>query len=559
MRPYLNQFSKQPARFLADSPWPWTAAAFAVYFHHAQFIVTVSWNAIELIIAQHLIDHGVFATSVDYPSAITWRPLLPTLVVTLLRLITDEPIRIYQLYAGAAVASFVAAAFLSARLLWGRGAAHLAAFLAFTCPAVTTYLINHPHSYSHLGGILFLGPAVYASLRLLKLADEGGPVPAARYAFAGLWWGLCYLCRAELMLFCFVLLAVAAWIHVARRRPLLPLAALSGGFLAVLVPYNLYAGHVATRDGILIRKTIYGFYISQGWVDPPSNAGPDIEADGYVYAQRLYGTAEENGENLLKAIARNPGAFARRVRLNLRSFYLRLWDAEFFHPWTAVAAAGLLTALATGLIPAGERKPLLFLAGLFAAAHFVVIYHIDARYLTVGMPALILLAAGAGHHLIRAGSRLPGPVRAVLVLALLAGIGDGSRAHFARLWRHREPNRTSVAAFRALGEQFRQAAAGYKSRVNREPHLRFIFPAKSPLYPEDQFLLAYFSRTAWFNAGAEGPFPRGRFYSYRDCPDDFLVVPDERIGDYRLMGTSRIVSSQDNPVLGRYHLVQVRP
>lgn len=558
MRPNPSTIRQKLAHFLADNPWPWALLAFATYGYYAQFIVTVSWNAIELIIAQHLIDHGVFATSVDYPSAITWRPVLPTLVVTLLRLFTDDPIRIYQVFCGAALASLVAGCFATARLLWGRAAAHLAAFLAFTCPAVTTYLINHAHSYSHLGCLLFLAPAVYLSLHLLK-GLEKGDAPAWRCAATGFAWGLCYLCRSELLLFFGVLLLIAWWIHVRRQLPFLRLLLLPAAFLVCFVPYNLHAEQVAQRDGLLIRKPLYGFYVSQGWVDPPPWVGPDIEADGYVYAQQLYGKPAENGESLLKAIARNPGALLRRVRLNLAGFYRHLVDPAFFAPWVAAAAAAALVLLVAGLVPAEERRALLCLAGMFAATHFILIFHIDARYLTIAMPALLLLAAGAGHYLLCVVGRVPRPAQLTLNVLLLAGLVWGARGQLGQLWRHREPNRTSIPAFRALGEQFRMDAAGFVSRQNREPHLRFVFPALSPLFPEDQFLLAYFTRTAWFNAGAEGALPRGRLYSYRDCPDDFVFVPDEQIDAYRGNPAFRIVSSRDNPVLGRYHLVQTGP
>ena len=69
-------------RLIRDTPVFWVTLAFAVYFYYAQFVVTVSWNAIELIIAQHLLDYGTYATSIDYPSALTWRPVLPTLLVS---------------------------------------------------------------------------------------------------------------------------------------------------------------------------------------------------------------------------------------------------------------------------------------------------------------------------------------------------------------------------------------------------------------------------------------------------------------------------------------------
>ena len=37
----------------------WGLLTFAVFFHYAQFLDKVGWNAIELIIAQKLTEHGV--------------------------------------------------------------------------------------------------------------------------------------------------------------------------------------------------------------------------------------------------------------------------------------------------------------------------------------------------------------------------------------------------------------------------------------------------------------------------------------------------------------------
>ena len=536
-----------------NQPWVWGGLAFAAYFHYAQFIVTVSWNAIELIIAQHLIDHGVFATSVDYPTAVTWRPFLPTLLVTLLRLFTADPILIYQIYCGGTVASLVTTAFLSARVLWGRGAAHLAAFLTLTCPAITIQLIDQPHSYSHLGGLLLFGPTLYASLRLLRRVEQGEPLTPAGYGLAGLLWGLCYLCRSEFLLSGLLFLGIALWAHRARRLSLKPLAPWLVAFLAFVVPYNLYADHVARRDGILIRKVIYGFYASQGWVDPSPDSGPDIEADGYLYAQRLYGPALENGESLPRAILQNPAAFLRRVRLNTIQYYRRFTDADFFHPWVGGAALLFLIAFAAGRSDREDRRAVLFLLGLFLASHFVLIFHIDSRYLTIAIPSLILLATAAARLFLQAARRhLPAGASLGLVVAGAAGLLWGSNAHFQRWWHHREPNLVSVPALAALGERFGPDIRRLGSTVNREPHVRFVFPTPSPLFPEDQFLVAYFTRTSWVNGGAEGPFPRGRIYSYRDRPIDYLLAPaDPGRG-------VEVIAEDDIPSLGRYQLVRLQ-
>lgn len=539
---------------MVDHPWGWGLLAFAVHFHYAQFIVTVSWNAIELIIAQHLIDHGVFATGLDYPSAVTWRPFLPTLLATLLRLGTSDPILIYQLYCGATMASLVSFSFLSARVLWGRAGGHLAAFLAFTCPALTLHLIDQPHSYSHLGALLFFGPAIFASLRLLKRVQEDRPLQLVGYAGTGALWGLCYLCRSEFILSLLGFLGLAAWLHWKRRAPLKPLAVLTLASLVFIVPYNLHADRVASRDGLLIRKVIYGFYASQGWIDPPPNVGPDIEAEGYVYAQHLYGPPLENGENLVRAIARNPEAFIRRVRLNTEKFYGRLADQNFLQPWVGVAALALLALFVAGRLPPADRPAAIFLLGLFLASHFVLIFHIDDRYLTLALPPLLLLATGTAHQVIAAARpRLPGAANALLAALLVAGLLYGSAGHFKKIWNHRGRNETSVPAFAALGRHFAPVIHSLGSKVNREPQVQFIFPPSSPLFPEDQFLVAYYTRTAWVNGGAEGPFPRGRIYSYRDRPADFVLAP---------AGTGvggKIVAEADLPVLGRYQLFQLPP
>src|SRR5262245_37849530 len=107
----------------------WAISAFAVYFWFSQFIRSVGWNAIELIISNHLMRNGVYATSLDYPTALTWRPAVPTLLVTAIRLFTSDPIRIYQLYCGFTFATLTSCLFLAANRLGGLRCAHVAAGL----------------------------------------------------------------------------------------------------------------------------------------------------------------------------------------------------------------------------------------------------------------------------------------------------------------------------------------------------------------------------------------------------------------------------------------------
>ncbi len=547
------------AHWLLETPLLWGVGGFAGYFYYTQFIKQISWNTIELLIAQHVLQYGTYVTSLDYPSALTWRPVVPTLIVAFVRIWTADPMLIYQIICGATLAGLAVMMFLAARLLWGNVAGHLAAFFTLTCPAITTGLINHFHSYSHLGALIVLGPALYCALLLLQDRPPGMAPTWRLHALSGLLWGLAYLSRSELMLFAGGHFLLMLWLHRRRRLPLAPLAAWWLMFLVCFIPYNAYADHVATRDGLLARKSIYTLYMSQGWADPPPDAVADTEGSGYAYAIKLYGDPLANGESAIRAFRNNLPAFERRVRLNTEAFYLSFHDPDFFPPvW---AAAALLTAgmFVTGLIPPAQRLSVCLLLGCFVAIHFILIYHIDRRYLTVAIPALILLASGGVHYLLHGIGRLPRPLAVGLNVAVFAGLIFASRAEFRTLHDHLPRNRQSLAAMDSLGTHFRSLVPHPHLAGNREPHIGFVAPANSPIYPEDPTLLAYFSRTAWVNHGAEGTFPRGRFYSFRECADDYRYVPAEQLAAQTADPSIKVIADYVNPVLGRYYLLQLNP
>jgi hypothetical protein len=539
------------------APAGWGLLTFAVFFHYAQFIDKVAWNAIELIIAQKLGEHGVYATSLDYASAIAWRPVLPTLVVAFFQLWTEDPILIYQLVCGLSFASLVVAMFRSGRLLGNALTGHLAAFGAVSCPAVTTFLVHHFHSYSHIVTLGFLGPAIQASLSLLIAVESRPAPPLRRYLGVGLWWGLAYLCRSELLLFFGGFLIILAWRTWRGRSRFGPLLGTLGMFLLCFVPYNAYAAQATARDGILIRKTIYGFYMSQGWADPPADATADTEADGYTYAIKLYGDPKENGESLARAILRNPSAFQRRVGLNARRFYALYFDGKFIAPWLTGSALVLL--LAAGVLDARRRPLAIFLLGLFVATHAILVFHVDARYLTIAVPALILGAVMLVHVVLCwVRRRLPAlPVWALGGL-VLAGVAWSAWWQLRTLWPGGQPGGTGPAAMKVLGEHFRSTVKQPRLAANAEPHIALLLPAPSPVAPEDVFLLPYFSHTAWVNRGAEGKFPRGRFYSFRDVEDDYVYAPAE-LRQAAQFQKARLVSEFQHPLLGPYLLYEMHP
>lgn len=544
---------RQILLLVRETPLAWMVVTFVAYAYYAQFVSTTRWNAIELIIAQNLLDHGAYVTSLDYPSALTWRPLLPTLLVTFVRVWVESPITIYQIVCGASLATLAATLFLAARAIWGTVAGHVAACLTFFCPALTSALINHLHSYSHLGALPFIGVAIWLSARLLARRE---PEHWLWYCLGGAAWGFTVWCRSELLLFALVFFAALALQHLRWRQHTTRLAMAVGAALLVVVPYHLALGQVAKRDGLLVRKPIYTMYISQGWFALPPGAQGDVEAAGYIHAKEVYGDPIENNESIVRAILRNPEAFRHRVGVNLREFYIR-YVSPFFVPWWWSAAAFVMVmfSLLRARKNPDEAIPVLFLAGLFAASHFVLAFHVDERYLTINVPAVIVLATGGATVAGRWLWRFRGPWGKAVVSATALAVAVLFSRHFQNFRIHGPRNETSQLAMRSLAEHFQTTVPEPVLVSNREPHIGFVFPAESPLYGEDVFLLAYYTGTAWVFGGAEGAFPRGKFYSYRNCEDDYRYVPADVLAAGPIANMTPI-AEYENPVLGAYVLLQ---
>lgn len=516
----------------------WCVAAFAVYFVYAGRLSSFGWNITEFIIANQLQDAGRYALGATYPTAI-WRPVGPTFIVLAIDALARDPVLTFQLLSASAMASFTASIYLLNRALFGHWLAHAGAALAFATPAVSIALINHSHAISHLAFLLVASPTLAASVMAI-LRIRAGEAAAQRWIWAtSLGWAACYLCRPESMFMaaCFF---VAIVLLAARRKQTLRVLAPLASFIAVFVAFNVWAGASAARDDLLSRKMIYQFYASQGWTDlfdakaRAAMLDDDFERHGYVRAIALYGAPAENSESLTAAIVRNPKAFAARIANNLR----QLVDLTAKGKFLSFELLLVLLMLPLGFLFLKQPLRLLvfFAAGVFSVIGIFMIFHIDDRYLTIAVPAAVLLGSLGVCGL----NRLPMPARfgrnafagAVLVVVLLH-----LPAHFAALSHSFERERLDLTPFRLLGEVFREVVGTSSAQT-----ARMTVHLDVPLPPALKFsavplLFPYFARTSLLWVEPSEPYPRDRLFSLPQCPPTHAIAPDPAAGSRPAAGT----------------------
>jgi hypothetical protein len=522
----------------AASATLWFAGTFAVYFVYAGRIESFGWNSIEFIIANHLEDFGRYALGANYPAAI-WRPVGPSFMVLAINVFARDPLLTYQLLAGLALASLVTSTYLLNRRLFGQLLAHAGAALAFVTPLVSLSLINHAHAISHLGFLLVASPTLLASVVCILSARDGRPI-ASWLWMASAGWAVCYLCRPESVLMVagfFLLIAVMA----VRRRQIAPLILPLGMFIAVFAAFNVWASTNAARDDIWSRKMIYLFYASQGWTevfepnDRTDTQAADHESAGYARATQLYGTPADNAESVLPAIARNPKAFAARIGSNLKQSANLLVKGRALPTLLLLLIATL--PFSVWLLPPPFRLVAAFAAIVASTIGIFLIFHIDERYLTIAVPAALLLGSLSAYAL----NRLPMPPRfgrnafAIVLLAVALGhVG----LHFVALTPAFQRPRMDLSAFRSIGEGFRNAIRGMpESREQIVAHLEVPLP---PAAKSNAILLLfpYFARTALALPQADPVYPRDRLFSVPQCPATHALLPEAAgVKDNAKLGT----------------------
>jgi len=331
---------------------------------------------------------------------------------------------------------------------------------------------------------------------------------------------------------------------VRRRRPFALLAP-AIMFALVLIGYNVWANAAAAQYDLVARKMIYQFYSSQGWSDPrQGDPGINIEFDGYVYATQLYGAPAETAESLAMAIARHPATLVRRIEKNVTKLLELLTSAQFF-PFDLLL---LLLALPIAFVLLGHLHRLLLTFGVmvFSVVGMFLIFHIDVRYITICVPAAVML----GSLCVLGLNRLPMPSQfgpnaisiVVLVILLLRLPG-----HFSALSHAFADKRLDLSPIRSLAEGFLNVT--HPSREERGQMVVHMDAAFPPNWSSSDilFLFSYFSRTSLnLPSDSNDLYPRDRIFSFPQCrPATHALVPDT------------VTSNQDGVKLGAFSANQL--
>ncbi len=200
---------------------------------------------------------------------------------------------------------------------WGGWAA--LAVMAIARPVTTILMVTADSLYGALAGLSF---AVLISGWIAEKRG-GGKMGVVRWIGIGLLLGFAALARLDgLILGC--MLIPILWFFRGRGRPAVRDALFfAGGFIIPVVLFVLAYGIVAGKwDPQIGQRSYLAFeqghnflYTDRYEVIPsPSSA-------------ELYGTAEENGNNVLRAIARNPKAFLSRLPRTAANAARMFYDA----------------------------------------------------------------------------------------------------------------------------------------------------------------------------------------------------------------------------------------
>ncbi len=348
----------------------------------------------------------------------------------------------------------LAAAGIAGKAVGGRwGAWGAMAVAAMARPVTAALMVTADSLYSALAG---LGFAVLIS-GWLSEKQGGGKMGIPRWIGIGLLLGFAALARLDGVILGSLLIPVI-WFFRGRSRPAAREALVfAGAFILPVAAYLLAYGVVTGRWDPQIGQRSYlafeqghNFLYTDRYEVVPSPSSAD-----------LYGSAEENGSNVLRAIARNPKAFLSRLPRTAANAVRMFYDA-----YSILGGAMFLFLAAGGALALWNdgRRAVIGLALLFCvplAGYALASYR--PGFFGMLFPVVLTLAVagavpvlGQFRTLAKSGQS---PLLAVWVL-VAAGMLGAQLAFAAGQWR-------GWSAKRQSEDQYRVWLAELSDRVPR--------------------------------------------------------------------------------------------
>ena len=214
----------------------------------------------------------------------------------------------------------MAAAGLAARAVGGVRAGWAAmAVTAVMRPLSTILMVTADSLYAALAG---LGFAVILSAWIAE-KQNGKNARNGYWIASGLLMGLAALARLDGLLLGVFLIPVLWFFHERNRTAVRGAAVFAGSFALPVVIYVLiYAASTGNWDPQIGQRSYLAFEQGHNFLYTDH-----YEVVPTPSASDVYGTAVENGNSVLRAIARNPGAFLWRLPLVAANAVRMFYDA----------------------------------------------------------------------------------------------------------------------------------------------------------------------------------------------------------------------------------------
>jgi hypothetical protein len=535
------KLNAQIKSIVTNTPIVWGIFGILFFWHVGGLLDKIGWNAIEIMIGKNLLSgNGYIVAPLDPPAI--WRPVFIPFLCALTEIITKDPKLIFRIIYTISLTNFIIWSFYILKIIHNKKAGHICCFLIMSCPALTYLIIGGAHTFSHIGFLLIIGPAIYFTFRMIIEHKTIFGIAS------GILWGLIYLTRPETIVFfiCTSIYAISICLIAKKKNSFLEIFFFFFvSFLIFLIPYELYLNHVRSQYNIIGQMPIVTFYNSEGWA---RELDGDTEAAGYGLAIKFYGPIESNKFNVLRAIIKNKSAFFDKLRINLKKFYNKIFENNFFNPMIIIFA--LFPFISFPIV----RKPvknILYFAILFGGSHMIAIFHIDSRYLIITIPSLLFLGSSGlsiFFELVSAvvkrfkAPKFIGTIAFLFMVLLVANFKNNIIEIF------KKDVHKDIEIGKGLADAFIKNIRGRELKV-----LSIIPPSNSRYDGVDMFLVSYYANTA-LEWGSSEIYPRDKIFSFVKKNPDYVYLPEEKIYQTDILLKAEPILEYLDIEMGKYFL-----